>query len=69
MVGGTKTKAGEIVSLEHVQEDNSHKTSFSNSQGNTSVLSGSCENQNHYPTHAQPMHINCDQGFSKAKSS
>jgi hypothetical protein len=37
---GTKTKAGETVRLEQVQEDNSHKRLLSNSQGNSSELSG-----------------------------
>ena len=43
------------VWLEHVQEDTSHKTSLSNSPGNSSELSGNIasELQDHYPTHAQ----------------
>jgi hypothetical protein len=70
VVGSTKTKAGETVCLEQVQEVNSHKTtSLSNSPGNPSELSGSCENQNHYPSNAQTIHINCDQGLSKAETS
>jgi hypothetical protein len=72
LVGGTKTKAGEIVSLEHVQEDNSHKTSFSNSPGNSSELLGNIKSelQDPYPTQAQHIHIsNCDQGYQAAETS
>jgi hypothetical protein len=69
-LGSTKTKLSESACLEQVQEVNSHnRTSLSDSLGNQSELSGSCEIQNHYPSNAQTIHTYCDQGLLKAETS
>ena len=70
LVGSTKTKLSESACLEQVQEVNSHnRTSLSDSPGNQSELSGSCEIQVHYPSNAQTIHTCCDRGLLKAETS